>query len=297
MISARSRALLNRFSLASKALSQRSGERMATEAGQSVEFYDFRPYQRGDELRYVDWKVYARTGRLYTRLYQAERNIASHIVLDTSGSMAIGNKAYYARILAQLLSYAAQQDAVCQVHLFNGDSSRSAHGRSQVLRTWDFIETAATDEAIRRPEEDVDAHRPVEAIKRFALTPRFEAGVGLALIISDLFDEAPLRSALVALRARGFDASFLQVVSRQDLMPDEAPFELVDSESGEKLSVGADEARAYRQAVQQFIDRTRGAVLQAGFRHTLLRVGDEDQDTLEREAFAALIREGILVRR
>lgn len=295
MISARSRALLNRFSLASKALSQRSGERMATEAGQSVEFYDFRPYQRGDELRYVDWKVYARTGRLYTRLYQAERNIASHIVLDTSGSMAIGNKAYYARILAQLLSYAAQQDAVCQVHLFNGSSSRSAHGRAQVLRTWDFIEGAALGDGAA-PQE-VAASQPVEAIKRFALTPRFEAGVGLALIISDLFDEAPLRSALVALRARGFDASFLQVVSRQDLLPDEAPFELVDSESGERLSVGADEARAYRQAVRQFIDRTRGAVLQAGFRHTLLRVGDEDQQTLEREAFAALIREGILIRR
>ncbi len=297
MISPRSRALLDRFALASKALSQRSGERMASEAGQSVEFHDFRPYQRGDELRYVDWKVYGRTGRLYTRLYQAERNIASHIVLDTSGSMALGNKAYYARILAQILSYAAQQDAVCQVHLFNGPSSRSVHGRSQVTRTWDFIEESATDETVRRKKDDLDAHRPVEAIKRFALTPKFEAGIGLALIISDLFDEAPLRDALVALRARGFDASFLQLVSKQDLLPDEAPFELVDSETGEKLSVGSDEARAYRQTVRQFIDRTRGAVLQAGFRHTLLQVGDEDQETLEREAFAALIRAGILIRR
>ena len=79
MLTARSRALLDRYSLASRALSAVSGERASREPGQGVEFHDFRPYQPGDELRYVDWRVYARTGRLYTRLHQAERALDSRL--------------------------------------------------------------------------------------------------------------------------------------------------------------------------------------------------------------------------
>ncbi len=81
-----------------------SGERLATEPGQSVEFHDFRPYQSGDELRYVDWRVYARTGRLYTRLHRAERAIHVHVVLDTSRSMQMGAKEDFARSLANLIA-------------------------------------------------------------------------------------------------------------------------------------------------------------------------------------------------
>ncbi|MBS3965918.1 MAG: DUF58 domain-containing protein [Truepera sp.] len=288
MISARSRALLDRYALASHVLSRETGERMATEAGQSVEFHDYRPYQRGDELRYVDWKVYARTGRLYTRLYQAERTINVHLVIDTSPSMALGDKLRYGRLVAQLLSYVAQRDAVCQVHLFDGKASPLAWGRAAVPMAWSFIAGAAAvggDQA------------PVAAIKRFALKTRFAAGAGLVIIISDLFDETPLRPALTALKARGLDASFLQLVAASDLEPTEGQLELFDVESGDKLQVGPDEVRAYRQAVQRFLARTRNAVLRAGFRYSLLRVAGEDEAGLERAAFAALLRAGILIRR
>lgn len=288
MISARSRALLDRYALASRALSRRSGERIATEAGQSVEFHDFRPYQRGDELRYVDWKVYARTGRLYTRLYQAERTISVHLVLDTSPSMALGDKLRYGRLLAQLLSYVAQRDAVCQIHLFDGRASPLAWGRAAVPIAWSFIEEAA---AVGGEQA------PVAALKRFALKTRFAAGAGLAIIISDLFDETPLRSALTAIKARGLDASFLHLVAASDLEPIEGQLELVDVETGDKLLVGPEEVRAYRQAVQRFLTRTRSAVLRAGFRYTLLRVAGEDEAGLERAAFAALLKAGILIRR
>ena len=287
MISPRSRALLERYTLASRALSRSSGERLASEAGQSVEFHDFRPYGPGDELRYVDWKVYGRTGRLYTRLYQAERNIAVHILLDTSPSMALGNKLPYARVVAQLLSYAAQGSAA-QIHLFGGQASQPFAGKRQVPAAWAYIDDAP--EAAGEPS-------PSTAIKNFALRSRFEAGTGLALVISDLFDEEPLQKSLVALRARKLDASFLQLMSAGDLEPGEGRLEVVDAESGGRLTVGPDEVRAYRQAVAGFVERTRKTVLQAGFRYTLLKVGDEDQEVLERSAFAALIKAGILIRR
>jgi hypothetical protein len=140
-------------------------------------------------------------------------------------------------------------------------------------------------------------HAPSEAIKRFALTAGHRSGPGLALIISDLFDEASLRTALAALRYRGFDASFLQVMSAADLEPEAGQLEIIDAEAGGKLIVGPDEVRAYREAVGSFITRTRATVMQAGFRHTLLKVTGQDREALEREAFAALLRAGILIKR
>ena len=289
MITPRTRALLDRYALASRSLSRSSGERLASEAGQSVEFHDFRPYQAGDELRYVDWRVYGRTGRLYTRLYQAERNIALHVVLDTSRSMSKGHKARSARILAQLLSYAAQRDSVSQVHLFDGRQNRPTQGRGRVGEVWNFIEAASEAPADRTP--------PATALKTFALTTQFPAGAGLALIISDLLDEASWQPALAALKARGLDAGFLQIMAAEDLEPEPGQLELEDLETGEKLLVGPEEVRAYHRAVHDFIDHTRRAVLRAGFRHTLLKVGDEPDEVLERHAFAELIRAGILVKR
>ncbi len=289
MITPRSRALLDRFALASKALSRESGERLATEPGQSVEFHDFRPYQAGDELRYVDWRVYARTGRLYTRLYQAERTIDLHVVLDTSASMQLGHKARFARLLAQLLSYVAQRDARSQVHLFDGRHNQAAHGRGAIGEAWQFIEQA--------PDLTGAGHAPYEALKRFALNMPMRMGAALVLIISDLFDEAPLQPTLAALRARSLDASFLHVMALEDLTPDEGQLEVVDVESGDRLFVGPDEVLVYRETAQVFVSRTRATILQAGFRHTLLQVADETDDALERTAFRALIREGILIRR
>jgi uncharacterized protein (DUF58 family) len=287
MISPRTRAVLDRYSLASRALSRTSGERLASESGQSVEFYDFRQYQRGDELRYADWKVYARTGRLYTRLFQAERAIALYLILDTSSSMSLGNKTNYAKILAQLLSYVAQRDSVSQVYLLDGQHNAPAQGRARISETWVFIEKAVK----------LDNIQIVQGLKDVAIKSKFPAGAGLALVISDLFDEASLQPALVALKTRGLDASFLQVMAESDLDPEEAQLEVVDIETGEKLLVTPDEVRAYKKSVQSFIERTRKTILRAGFRHVLLKVGQESEDRLERAAFAALLRAGVLVKR
>lgn len=290
MISARSRALLDRYALSSRALSRQTGERSSREPGQSVEFHDFRPYQPGDELRYVDWRVYARTGRLYTRLYQAERAVKLHLLLDNSASMSIGLKARYARTLVQLLSYVAQRDAPTQVHLLGGGSSRQLQGPGGMRETWLFVEEAPV---VRGPESGA-----LNALKRFALGLPAQSGSGLALVVSDLFEDAPIRPALTALKARGMDIAFLHLVAAEDLDPPDGLLELHELESGAKLPAGPDEARAYREEVQRYLERTRNAVLRAGFRHQLLRcpaTGSEAE--LERDAFAALIRSAVLVKR
>ena len=287
MISPKMRTILDRYTLASKALSRFSGEKLATEAGQSVEFHDFRPYQKGDELRYVDWKVYARTGKIYTRLYQAERNIALYLLLDTSLSMSIGNKAKLARIVAEIITYVAQKDSMSQVFLFNGDLSPFSRGRKSISETWSFIENAV---ALN------DQVTPVNAIKGFALNSKFRAGAGLALIISDLFDKESLRPALIALKARNLDASFLQILAQEDIHPAEDRLELQDVESADKLRINLNEVQAYKQAVHKFLAKTRSAIMQAGFKHLLLISNEEDDNVLERKAFFELIKANIIIK-
>lgn len=288
MISRQSRVLLDRYSLASSVLSGESGERTAREAGHSVEFHDFRPYQAGDELRYVDWNTYARTGRLYTRLHQAERTVRLHLWVDVSGSMRVGGKGAYAEMLAQLLSYVGQRDARNQVHLSDGSKGRPVRGLSGIGDTWAFIETAS---GVR------EAPLPVTALREFALAGPSEPGLALVLVISDLFDERPLRQALTALKARGFDASFLQTVAAEDLDPGGEQLELIDAESGERLEVTAREVRAYRRTVREFVARRRSEILGAGFRHVLLPVPELKGSEMERHAFAALLRAAILEKR
>lgn len=310
MLSARSRALLEHYSLASQALSRYSGERLAREVGQSVEFHDFRPYQRGDEIRYVDWKVYARSKRLYTRLYQAERSIHAHILLDTSASMHVGHKARFARICAYMLSYAVQQDASCQIHHFHGSSSPSMRGRARIPESWEFIDSGAeTSQAAAEPSPSGQAIGASEAIMQFARHTSRQGGAALVLVLSDLLEPHALRPALVALKARGFDASFLHIMAKSDLFPEEGQLELHDAESHEKLLVGPEEVRLYRARVQHFVERCRASILQANFRYSLLQVADHETSPedisddaearfqLERDALAALIAAGIFIKR
>ena len=282
MISAATRRALDRYALAARELSSASGERSAREAGSSVEFHDFRPYQPGDELRAVDWRAYARSRRLVTRLYQAERTIDVHVVLDVSASMGIGGKAAHARSVAELVTYVGHRDAVTRVHTTAGASSPAAQGRVGLARAWGLLEAAEPDPAVGAasaggaPSPAGGAPGPVEGVRRFALGLPRVRGAALAVVVSDLFDPAPWRGALVALRARGLDAAFLQVVADDEIDPPEGRFEVRDVETGERRAVDETEVRAYRTAVQAFVRRTRAAMAQAGVAHVLLRVPTED---------------------
>lgn len=294
MISAAGRRALDRYALAAREMSASSGDRTAREAGSSVEFLDFRPYQPGDELRAVDWRAYARTRRVVTRLYRAERTIDVHVLLDVSASMSLGGKLPYARTVAELVTYVGHRDALTRVHTTAGDASPAAQGRAGLGRAWELLE---------RTEAVADAPGPVAGVRSFALALPRVRGAALAVVISDLLDPAPWRPALVALRARGLDAAFLQVVSDDDLYPPAGRFEVIDVETGERRTVGVEEVRAYRAAVQAFLRRTRAALAQAGVGHVLLRTpaqaprADGTDPDAERTALADLRRARVLVSR
>jgi len=253
-------------------------------------------------LRAVDWRAYARTRRLVTRLYRAERTIDVHVLLDVSPSMGLGGKLDYARTVAELVTYVGQRDAITRVHTTDGARSPAAQGRAGLARAWGLLDRAAVASG---------SPGPVQGVREFALSLPRVRGAALAVVVSDLLDPEPWRASLVALRARGLDAAFLQVVSADDLDPPAGRFEVVDVETDERRMVGPEEVAAYRVAVQAFLRRTRAALAQAGATHVLLRVpaspgagraaagvgrGDVDPDA-ERTALAALRRARVLVPR
>lgn len=284
MLSAQTRTLLSRYTLAPRVLNALSGERLSREAGQSLEFYDVRPYGVGDELRYVDWKAYARTGKLFTRLFQAERTSALNILLDSSPSMMLGGKWAAAQRLAAMLSYLSQGMRT-QVFRFGGEASLRGGQRRQLPDLWRFIEAAPENATVT----------PSAALQSFASSA--PVGAGMVLVLSDLFDAASLQPALIALRTRRLDVCFVQLLSEDDLEPEPTRLDLRDSETGERLEVGPDEVRLYGEAVRAFLGRTRSAVLQAGFRYLFAPVGEGEAPGSDAELLSGLYRAGILTRR
>lgn len=285
-----------RYALVTRARGSRSGERSARDAGHSVEFLDYRPYQPGDEPRAVDWRAYARSRRLYTRLYHAERAADVHLLLDTSASMALHGKDRWARALARSLASLARHEASSRVHLLNGRSSGPSRGRADAVALWRFIDAA--------PQLATDPGTPLATLlTRRVLALPSHPGAAAVVVISDLLDPAPLRPLLTAARARRVDLVVLQILAEDERNPDSGRFELVDVEDGSVVEVGPDEARAYRVALREFVARARGEIIAAGQRHALLTAPASAADTttapdlLDRLAFAELVRSGVVARR
>jgi uncharacterized protein (DUF58 family) len=99
---------LRGFRLASRALALESGERRSNTVGSGGEFLEFRAYQPGDDVRRIDWNVYARSGKLFTRRFEAERASRTYALIDTSASME--DKREQANLTLELLRNLARAD-------------------------------------------------------------------------------------------------------------------------------------------------------------------------------------------
>lgn len=289
-------ALLDRYALVTRARGVRTGERSAREAGHSVEFLDYRPYQPGDEPRFVDWRAYARSGRLYTRLFHAERAADLHVLLDTSASMRLHGKRRWAGAVARILTGLGRHEASTRIHLLDGRSSGSGRGRGDVAALWRYVDAAG-------PVDEAEGEGLVERMAARLLALPHHPGAAAVVVVSDMLDPAPMRPLLSAARARRVDLVVVQTLAASELRPEGGRFELVDVEDGSIVEVGPDEARAYREAAREFVARVRSEILAAGQRHVLVPVpteaadGKSDDADLERAAFAALVRAGVVARR
>jgi uncharacterized protein (DUF58 family) len=232
--------------------------------GFSVEFADYRPYQPGDDLRYIDWKNAARSDRWVVRQYEEETNLRATIVLDVSRSMAWSGaperltKLEYAERLSAALALLLlrQRDAVGLVRFDDRIRSavppRSRHGQ------WRRVIAA-----LEEPGEGRESSAP-NALQQAA---RLISRRGLIVLISDLLMDLPdVERAMRTLRAIGHDVVVLHILDPDERdLPATGEALFVDPES--ELSVPAsvaDVRAAYRNTVVEVIDEWRGVLGAAG---------------------------------
>ncbi len=225
------------------------GDRRSTKRGSSVEFADYRTYAPGDDLRRVDWNLYARTDKLFLKVYEEEEDRAVHLLVDTSASMAFGSpsKLETAQCLAAGLGYVAlhELDRLHVAELGGGGigSLRPLRGTGGATTMLGFLSglQAGGQSALNRSLSEYAGRG---------------TGAGLLILISDLLDPDGIRHGLRALGARGHEISVLHVLTREELSPTLiGDLELVDSESCDRqpMTLDANVLAAYERRLEEWL--------------------------------------------
>ncbi len=227
LLRGRSLGLRYRLALPRSALCGRDGVRLGIGTGASLDFHDYRDYHPGDDLRHLDWSVYARSDREVVKLFREE--VAPHldIVLDVSRSMALEgtSKAHAAAALAAACATAAEQGHCTRTLWLAGD-------RLEAL-------SASRDDPAGWPPPGFDAASSPEATLRQA--PPVWRRHGIRVFISDLLWPGD-PTALVARLARGASALVvIQLLATEEEAPvPRGPCRLMDVESGEEADLLVD---------------------------------------------------------
>ncbi|QDU57700.1 DUF58 domain-containing protein [Aeoliella mucimassa] len=245
---------LERMELVSRKIfrGRMKGERRSKRKGQSVEFADFRNYVAGDDLRMLDWNLYARLDKLIVKLFLEEEDLHFFTLIDASPSMGFGDpsKLQYAKQLAAALGFIGliRSDRVVIESL-----GQSAQKRGPVLRgrrsVWRMLDTLAEIE----PDQNISL---ADGVKRFCLR---NPGKGIIVLITDLMDKQGYESALRYLVARQMDVYVMHVLSQEEIDPDvKGDLKLVDCEDQDEaeITVSAPLLARYKKTLDAF---TRGA--------------------------------------
>ncbi len=247
-------------------------ERRTPHKGASLEFAEHRPYTPGDEIRYIDWNVYARHGSLFVKEFSAEENIHVSILLDTSRSMEFGGKFEKARELAAALGYIglANYDSV-SLYAFDSElrpAQKFLRGKGSIFSLLSSLEGIA-------PSGATD----MRAAFRAAL-PRLR-GRSLVALLTDFYDAAGYAEAVRALLAQNCEAHLIHLVAREESAPDaRGRLRLRDLETGRERDVTLlpRAVEAYRRRFAEFCEEIR----QFSRAHETAFARVRAEDTLER---------------
>ena len=240
--------------------------------GQSVEFLQHREYVTGDDLRHVDWKVWARQDRLYVKQYEEETNLRCTLVVDVSNSMAYGNgplnKYEYGCTLACSLAYLVlrQQDGVGCV-TFDERIRVSVPIRTKHNHIFSIVDSLAVQE----PRDKTDMYAILRQLAESA--PRR----GLMVLVSDLLaDRKGLFRGLRLLRQRGHDVLLFHVMDDEELdFPFNGPLRFEGLESPEFLNCNPRALReGYLAALQEFLDDVRREAARNSCDYSLIRTSE-----------------------
>ena len=240
--------------------------------GYSTEFASYRQYVQGDNLRHLDWKVWARSDALYVKQFEDDTNYRGQIYLDTSASMDFGtgpaNKFTYGRLLAAALTHLMilQRDAPGLV-LFGPDSRQALPCAASRNQAMELFAALARAQAGGQTIIGQNLFGIVQAVVRR----------GISVVISDFFttDDSGFE-LLRQLHAHRQETLVFHLLSPEELeLPETGEWILEDSETGEERIVHLDEVRtSYRERLNTFCDRVKTECQSYEFDYVRLSTGE-----------------------
>ena len=241
------------------------GERRSKRRGRGVEFDDFRPYVAGDDLRHIDWNVYARSEKFFLKLFREEEDLSVHLVIDASASMDVGEPSK--RLFGARLALVNHNRVLASVfgarwENFDGPIRTLApmRGRQNTRRLANFLGESLKDRAARVEARSAPDFN--EVCRHLAMA---RAGKGVLVLISDfLFREGylpGLNYLASGVGGGGFDTYCIQVLTPDERDPGREGGELLgdlrllDAESGHAAEVTVSKAllKRYRRRLASLV--------------------------------------------
>jgi uncharacterized protein (DUF58 family) len=305
LISPQLAAALDRVDLASRKTfaGKLHGERRSKARGRSVEFEDYRQYVAGDDLRHVDWNVFARLDRFFIKIFLEEQDLALHVAIDASASMDAGspNKLIQAQRIAMALAYLGLvNNNRVVVWVFDATGVRylpPTRGRTGVQRVARFVldeakrgggNVGTRDSGLgsgrRRASATADEAAPAltftGAMRRIA---QARTGKGVFILLSDLLVPEGYEQGL-SLLAGGWDTTVMQVLAPGEIDPSTeldgaggriviGDLRLTDAETGRaaEVTVNGDLLARYLKNFEAYQEMLTGYLTSRGMTHVVVR--------------------------
>ena len=254
-----------------------TGSRTGRRAGTSIDFQDYREYQPGDDLRFIDWGIFARSDRLTVKLFREEVTPHLDLILDGSRSMSLENstKAQAVGQLAALLATAATNAQCTQAVWLSGEGFQRLANDRLVPSAWDKLELSSA----RTPEQSCEI-----------MPPKFRR-LGVRVLVSDLLWPGEPVQLLRRLREGAAALFVVQLLARDDATPPEhGNLRVVDSETGAESEIYIDStvARQYADNLAQLQQSWADACRQCGARMTTIIAEDLENSLKELEGIQLL---------
>jgi uncharacterized protein (DUF58 family) len=246
-----------------------AGLHRSPDFGFSMEFAEYRAYSPGDDLRHVDWNLFARTERCYLKRYRGDTNSQLTVLLDASNSMKYASGAVtkmdYARYVAASLFYLAIHNQHDPAGLIVFDDEVRNYIRPSTRSGQLYRLLAGLEQA--EPAARTDFGKPMKYFQQF-LNRR-----GIVLVISDFYAQPEdIVRAIEPLRFHGSDVVLFHVLDPKEIYPElKGPAILVDLETDQKLEVIPDYVKtAYRVKMDRHLEELRDRTRAAGMSYELL---------------------------
>jgi uncharacterized protein (DUF58 family) len=245
------------------------GERRSKKRGISVEFADYRHYVHGDDLRFVDWNIYARLDKLFLKMFIEEEDLSLQIAIDTSASMNWGNpsKFVFSQRLAMALGYIGLANHN-RVTLYAFDSggfkplpNLRGRRRTQEMGKW-ILDL-----------EPGGAGSFNEAMRSIALARQ---GKGVMVILSDFMFKDTYEKGLRYLSGGGYDTFCLQVLSPEEIDPanhgmaGDLRLTDIEDEDTAEVTVSAALLKRYKENLNAYCGKLRDFCIRRGMMHMTL---------------------------